>query len=171
MIKKFLFVFLGLMLLICGLSISPLWLNQCSHQYAEEEKTYLMQQRLELIEHNWEGIGELTPNELQEKTDEYRQRLDKAYIPCGTNDLPPEEKEEAARRRLGVLDLLYDSPGAFPLPVRLDLEFARRSHGLVQSYHFVGYTAFYIPILRAWGGGSGYYEICGFSSDCGPQQK
>lgn len=131
----------------------------------------MIQKRLELIEHNSGGSGRIDPKELQEQLDEYRQRLDKTYVPCGSNDLPPEEKEEAARRRLGVLDLLYDEPGAFPLPVRLDLEYVRRYQGLAQSYHFVGYTVFYIPVFRAWGGGSGYYEICGFSSDCSLQQK
>lgn len=170
--RKILIVLLGLMFFTCIFSLSPFWVNQCSHQFSATEIEYLVQKRLELIEHNSGGGGETDPKELQEKLEEYRQRLDKIYIPCGSNDLLPEEKEEAARRRLGVLDLLYDEPGAFPLPVRLDLEFVRRGYrNEAESYHFVGYTIFYIPILRAWGGGSGYYEICGFSSDCSVQQK
>jgi hypothetical protein len=168
MTKKTLFVFLGLMLLICGLSISPLWLNQCSHQYTEEEKTYLMQQRFELIERNWSGtIKGIDPNEFQQKMDQYRHELDKEYVPCGVSDLSPEEKEKAAYWRGRLLSEMSHPPSVFFLPLlRFDLEYARRSYGLVQSHHYVGYTVFYIPVIRAYGGGSGAMGFCPFSSEC-----
>ncbi len=186
--RKLLTVILGLTFFTCIFSLSPFWVNQCSHQLTDADIAYLMQKyvadvdrKMEIYEEGLTYTGIADENEREGLIEEYRQklgieeyqeRLNNAYIPCGSNNLAPEEKEEAARRRLRVLDLLYDEPGAFPLPVRLDLEFVHRGYrNQAESYHFVGYTVFYIPILRAWGGGSGYYEICGFSSDCGLQQK
>ncbi len=178
--RKILFVLLGLVPVVYLGSISPFWLNQCSHQLSEAEKVYLMQKYSANIQEYEEMLiknGQHDENERKASVEKYtekldiegyQERLEKTYIPCGSSELSLEEKMEAARRRLGVLDLLYDEPGAFPLPVRLDLEYVRRgARNDVQSYHFVGYTVFYIPVFRAWGGGSGYYEICGLSSKCG----
>ena len=104
------------------------------------------------------------------RIEEARQRLEEAYIPCGTADLSLEEKEAATNKRLGVLDEMCDPPCGFPLPLlRLDLEYVHRSdyRNKVNTYHYVGYTVFYIPIVRAFhGSAGGMMGICPFSSKC-----
>ncbi|HEU0292945.1 MAG TPA: hypothetical protein VFR47_09430 [Anaerolineales bacterium] len=187
--KLKIFVILGLASMICGLAgSSPLWMNQCSHQFSEAEITYLMQRyftNLKDYEQMLIESGKYNEEERKEKVESHRQylqieeaqqRLEKAYIPCGTDDFSLEEKEAAANLRLGVLDELQDPPCVFFLPIlRLDIEYARRAdrnqeithRNPVQTYHFVGYTLFYLPVLRAYhGSAGGGMGICPFSSEC-----
>jgi len=176
-------VLVGLISLIYSpLALAPLWMNQCPHQFTAAEITYLMQQYYANIEEHKQDLiesGKYSENEIKEavekhrqylKIEEAQQRLENAYIPCGSNELSLEEKEAAANWRLGVLDEIYDSPGAFPLPLlRLDLEYVKRSdyRNQVNTYHYVGYTVFYIPVIRAFrASAGGYMGICPFSSEC-----
>jgi hypothetical protein len=177
------FVILGLVLMICGLAgSSPIWLNRCNHQFSEAEVNYLMQpyyENLQDYEQTLIDSGKYNENERKELVWRYRQnhdfeqtreRLENAYIPCGSNELSLEEKEAAANKRLGVLDEIYDPPCVFPLPIlRLDLEYVNRSdyYNQVNTYHYIGYTVFYIPVIRAFrASAGGYMGICPFSSKC-----
>ena len=174
---------LGLISLICSsIGLSPLWMNQCLHKFTEAEIAHLMQRYYDNIDDYEQMLmasGQYNEEERKEKVENHRhylqiekakQRLEEAYIPCGTDDLSLEEKEAAANKRLGVLDEIYDPPGAFPLPLlRLDLEYVKRSdyRNQVNTYHYVGYTLFYIPVIRAFRArGGGYMGICPFSSEC-----
>ena len=131
------------------------------------------------------GSGKYSEDEIKEKVEKHRQylkieeaqqRLEEAYIPCGTDGFSLEEKEAAANLRLGVLDELYDPPCVFLFPLlRLDIEYVRRAdrnqeithRNPVQTYHFVGYSVFYLPVLRAYhGAAGGGMGICSFSSEC-----
>ncbi len=176
-------VLLGLISLICSpVALSPLWMNPCPHRFTEVEITHLMQryyQNIEDYEQMLIDSGQYNEEERKEKIEKHRQylqieeaqhRLENAYIPCGSNDLSLEEKEAAANKRLGVLGEIYDSPGAFPLPIlRLDLEYVNRSdyHNQVNTYHYVGYTVFYVPVIRAFhASAGGYMGICPFFSEC-----
>ena len=78
---------------------------------------------------------------LQEQA-EYAQLYREEEIPCGAQNLPVRE-----------LEIIR--------PIILRVEFI----GIVENtdlYHYKGYTFFFIPVFKGFGGGSGYLDITTF---------
>ena len=101
-----------------------------------------MQQRVALIERNWSHIKDFDLSEHQDEIDEYRQRLDEAYIPCGVGNVSPEEKWEITNNYAGLFDGYL-----LPLPaLRIDLDYIHLDRS-TPKYYFQAYTFFYIPVF------------------------
>ena len=78
-------------------------------------------------------------------------------IPCGAEALSADGKLYAARHRDAVL---HEMPAVLIFPVlRLDLRPTPAPDQPLGLLQFTGYTFFYIPILHANAGGSGYMEV------------
>lgn len=133
---------LGLFVILCGVwALAPLWLNPCIPTHLNEEEIKQFREQY--------GSKYITPEE-QAKNDQRRREEE---IPCGAQDLPVREKLEASRFQGMILGELRGFH-----PILLRVEFI----GMVENtdlYHYKGYTFFFIPVLDAVGGGSGYMEI------------
>lgn len=121
-------------------ALAPLWLNPCI-------PTHLSEDELEEI-HAQPSWKDLTLEQQAETDQLYRE----AEIPCGAQDLPTRGKLEASRFQGMIFhELTFKS-----LILRFELV---DTDGPLGGFYFKAYTFFYIPLYRAFGGGSGYMEI------------
>jgi hypothetical protein len=135
-------VTIGLFAILCGAwAWAPLWVNPCVSTHLSEEE--IEQTRA------FPNYKNLTSEQQAESDRLHRE----AEIPCSAQDLPIREKLEASRFQ-GMI--LGEVRGLQPVIMRVEFV------GMVENtdlYHYRGYTFFFIPLLDAVGGGSGYMEI------------
>ena len=126
---------------LCAWALTPLWVNPCGNTHLSEEE---VKQFIEQY-----GSEFLTTEQLAKDTQHYREEK----ILCGTEDLPIYEKLEASNWGRGILSEL----GIYkPFILRIELVDTGKNR---DTFYFKAYTFFYIPLFRAFAGGSGYMEI------------